>query len=156
MHAADHARRFSAECPASFQAGHRRTQRLNPKAVHGASVRGPPSSSTSRTATHRNRRPALDRREPPPGSPRANDRSGLPAAAGPVGKPQAVTISTFREDGWMSGGEAAALVRVSDGSAQILVTVYQAPSAPLESATQQQMMLLGADGEAVGGPTQRV
>jgi len=80
----------------------------------------------------------------------------LPAAAGPVGKPQAVTISTFREDGWMNGGEAAALVRVSDGSAQILVTVYQAPSAPLESATQQQMMLLGADGEAVGGPTQRV
>ena len=82
MHAADHARRFSAECPASFQAGHRRTQRLNLKAVHGASVRGPPGSSTSRTATRRNRRPALEGREQPPGSPRANDCSGLPAAAG--------------------------------------------------------------------------
>jgi len=56
----------------------------------------------------------------------------------------------------MSGGEAAALVRVSDGSAQILVTFYQAPSAPSESAPRLQMMLLGADGEAVGGPTQRV
>src|ERR1700748_2759769 len=70
-----------------------------------------------------------------PGSARTNDRSGLPAVRislppGPVGRPDAISISTFREDGWMNGGDSAALVRVSEGPAQLLVTVYQAPSAP--------------------------
>jgi hypothetical protein len=58
-----------------------------------------------------------------------------------------VSISTFREDGWMNGGDSAALVRVSDGPAQILVTVYQAPTAPPEAAPRLQVMRLGADGQ---------
>jgi hypothetical protein len=93
---------------------------------------------------------------------RANDRSGLPGVRvslppGPVGRPDAISISTFREDGWMNGGDSAALVRVAQGPAQILVTVYQAPSAPPEAAPRLQVMRLGpgADGQAVAGaPTQ--
>ena len=89
---------------------------------------------------------------------RANDRSGLPGVRvslppGPVGRPDAISISTFREDGWMNGGDSAALVRVAQGPAQILVTVYQAPSAPPEAAPRLQVMRLGpgADGQAVAG-----
>ena len=97
-----------------------------------------------------------------PGSPAANDRSGLPGVRvslppGPVGRPDAISISTFREDGWMNGGDSAALVRVSQGPAQILVTVYQAPSAPPEAAPRLQVMRLGpgADGQAVAGHPRR-
>ena len=43
-----------------------------------------------------------------PGSAAANDRSGLPGVRislppGPAGRPEAVSISTFRDDGWMDG-----------------------------------------------------
>ena len=73
-----------------------------------------------------------------PGSAAANDRSGLPGVRislppGPAGRPEAVSISTFRDDGWLDGGDAAALVRVAEGPAQVLVTVYQAPTAPPET-----------------------
>ena len=49
-----------------------------------------------------------------PGSPAANDRSGLPGVRvslppGPVGRPDAISISTFREDGWMNGGRQTAV-----------------------------------------------
>jgi hypothetical protein len=85
-----------------------------------------------------------------PGSPTANELSGLPGVRislppGPAGRPEAVSISTFRDDGWMNGSDAAALVRVAEGPAQVLVTVYQAPSAPPESAPRLQVMRLGAD-----------
>lgn len=63
-----------------------------------------------------------------PGSPPPNQSTGLPGvritpAPGMAGRPEAVSVSTFREDGWLNG--TAALVRVTDGSAQILVTIYQ-------------------------------
>ena len=85
-----------------------------------------------------------------PGSPAANDQSGLPGVRislppGPAGRPEAVSISTFRDDGWMSGSDAAALIRVVEGPAQVLVTVYQAPSAPPETAPRLQVMRLGAE-----------
>src|ERR1700748_2874492 len=53
-----------------------------------------------------------------PGLRRATHRSGFPGSRvwlppGPVGRPDAISISTFREDGWMNGGDSAALVRVS-------------------------------------------
>ncbi len=62
------------------------------------------------------------------GSPPADAATGLPGvritpAPGLAGRPEAVSVSTFREDGWLNG--TAALVRVTDGSAQILVTIYQ-------------------------------
>ncbi len=68
---------------------------------------------------------------------------------GPTGRPEAVSISTFRDDGWLNGQDAAALVRVATGPAQVLVTVYQAPSAPPDSAPRLQVMRLG--GESGGG-----
>ena len=63
-----------------------------------------------------------------PGSASTNLATGLPGvritpAPGLAGRPEAVSVSTFREDGWLAG--TAALVRVTDGSAQILVTIYQ-------------------------------
>jgi hypothetical protein len=63
-----------------------------------------------------------------PGSPHSDPATGLPGvritpAPGLAGRPEAVSVSTFREDGWLNG--TAALVRVTDGSAQILVTIYQ-------------------------------
>jgi hypothetical protein len=90
-----------------------------------------------------------------PGSPMANDRSGLPGVRislppGPAGRPEAISISTFRPDGWMNGKDAAALVRVVEGPAQVLVTVYQAPSAPPEAAPRLQVMRLGTEPGAEG------
>ena len=43
-----------------------------------------------------------------PGSPAPNERSGLPGVRislppGPAGRPDAVSISTFRDDGWING-----------------------------------------------------
>ena len=63
-----------------------------------------------------------------PGSTPPDPATGLPGvritpAPGIAGRPEAVSVSTFREDGWLNG--TAALVRVTDGSAQILVTIYQ-------------------------------
>ena len=63
-----------------------------------------------------------------PGSATSDPATGLPGvritpAPGIAGRSEAVDVSTFREDGWLNG--TAALVRVTDGSAQILVTIYQ-------------------------------
>ena len=85
-----------------------------------------------------------------PGLMAANDRSGLPGVRislppGPASRPEAVSISTFRNDGWMEGTGSAALIRVTEGPAQILVTVYQAPAAPPEAAPRLQVMRLGAE-----------
>ncbi len=78
------------------------------------------------------------------------DGSGLPGvrvspAPGPASRPDAVTISTFRDDGWLSGPEDAALVRVASGQAQILVTIYQLPQHGTEAAPQLQVMRLNGD-----------
>jgi hypothetical protein len=88
-----------------------------------------------------------------PGSPSPNQQSGLPGVRvslppGPAGRPEAVSISTFRDDGWLN--DAAALVRVVNGPAQVLVTVYQAPSAGPDGAPRLQVMRLGP--EADGAP----
>jgi hypothetical protein len=61
---------------------------------------------------------------------RGEPGSGLPGvrlslAPGASGRPDAVTISGFRPDGWLSANGDAALVRVSHGPAQLLVTIYQ-------------------------------
>ncbi len=88
-----------------------------------------------------------------PGSPAANERSGLPGVRislppGPAGRPEAVQISTFRDDGWMNSNDAAALIRVAEGPAQVLVTVYQSPSAPPDAAPRLQVMRLGTEPRA--------
>jgi hypothetical protein len=48
---------------------------------------------------------------------------------GPTGRPDAVSIATFRDDGFLYGFGDAALVRVIGGPAQVLVTIYQLPEA---------------------------
>ncbi len=77
--------------------------------------------------------------------------SGLPGVRvslppGPAGRPDAVSISTFRDDGWLAGGEGAALVRVAQGPAQVLVTVYQARDASAEQAPRLQVLRLSSQG----------
>jgi hypothetical protein len=64
-----------------------------------------------------------------PGSAIAAPQSGLPGvrvspAPGQLAR-AGVDISTFSNDGWLSGRDDAALVRVAQGPADILVTVYQ-------------------------------
>ncbi len=54
----------------------------------------------------------------------------------------AVEISGFRDDGWVSTGNDAALIRVSEGPAQVLVTVYQS-SFGGEALPQLQVVRLG-------------
>jgi hypothetical protein len=84
------------------------------------------------------------------GSLLANERTGLPGVRislppGPVGRPEVVQIRTFREDGWMNSSDAAVLIHVAEGPAQVLVTVYQSPSAPPEAAPRLQVMRLGTE-----------
>jgi hypothetical protein len=91
-----------------------------------------------------------------PGAPSANDHTGLPGVRislppGLAGRPEAVSISTFRDDGWLNGHGAAALIRVANGPAQVLVTVYQATTAAPDSAPRLQVLRLG---QMVGGKRQ--
>ncbi|MBS0560941.1 MAG: hypothetical protein JSR21_12875 [Proteobacteria bacterium] len=86
----------------------------------------------------------------PPGSPAPADDSGLPGIRlslppGRAGNPDAVAISTFRADGWMNGNDSAALVRVTDGPAQILVTIYQPFARTAEAGPRLQVLRLTAD-----------
>ena len=88
---------------------------------------------------------------PSPGSPAPDRATGLPGVRlspppGPSGRPEAVSISTFRSDGWLDG---AALVRVSQGPAQVMVTIYQSRQAA-EGAPRLQVTKLS--GDALGAP----
>ena len=85
---------------------------------------------------------------PAPGSKSPDPATGLPGVRitrcpGMAGRPEAVSISTFREDGWLDN--TAALVRVSDGPAQVLVTIYQAAGQPGENAPRLQVLRLAGD-----------
>jgi hypothetical protein len=80
-------------------------------------------------------------------------RLSLPPGA--LGRADCVRISTFREDGWLGEREGAALVRVVDAPAQVLVTIYQAPEATPEQAPRLQVLRLGGDAGAAGAPAQR-
>ena len=81
-----------------------------------------------------------------PGSALPDPGTGLPgvrvsAPPGPVFRPEAITITSFRDDGWLGGWNGAALVRVTRGPAQILVTIYQAPNATGEAPRLQILRL---------------
>ncbi len=84
----------------------------------------------------------------------ANATTGLPGVRvslppGPTGRPDAVSISTFRDDGWLGPFGDAALVRVVGGPAHVMITVYQAPDAPEGGAPNVQVIRL----TDAGGPT---
>ena len=88
---------------------------------------------------------------PVPGSPPPDPTTGLPGvrvslAPGLTSRPDAVKISTFREDGWLDG--TAALVRVIDGPAQVLVTIYQSPAQSRDAAPRLQVMRLDTPAQA--------
>jgi hypothetical protein len=81
-----------------------------------------------------------------PGSTPPDPVTSLPGvritpAPGIAGRPEAVSVSTFREDGWLNG--TAALVRVTDGTAQILVTIYQDKGQ--DAAPRLQVLRLSAE-----------
>lgn len=85
---------------------------------------------------------------PAPGSRPPDPMTGLPgvrvtACPGIAGRPDVVSISTFRDDGWLDN--TAALVRVTDGPAQVLVTIYQAAGQTADSAPRLQVLRLTAD-----------
>ncbi len=64
-------------------------------------------------------------------------------APGQAGRPDAVNICTFRPDGWLDG--SAALVRITDGPAQILVTIYQNGRQRPDTAPRLQVLKLSGD-----------
>jgi hypothetical protein len=83
-----------------------------------------------------------------PGSPPPDPATGLPGvrvslAPGIMSRPDAVSISTFRPDGWLDG--TGALVRVKDGPAQILVTIYQGGRQSADTAPRLQVMRLNGE-----------
>ncbi len=84
-----------------------------------------------------------------PGSALPDAGTGLPGVRvslppGPVFRPDAVTITSFRDDGWLGGWNGAALVRVTRGPAQILVTIYQAPNTTADAPKLQILRLAEA------------
>jgi hypothetical protein len=92
-----------------------------------------------------------------PGSAPPDPATGLPGvritpAPGLAGRPEAVSVSTFREDGWLNG--TAALVRVTDGSAQILVTIYQHKG--MDAAPRLQVLRLSGEPTAASAPNPAV
>jgi hypothetical protein len=88
----------------------------------------------------------------------AGDANGLPAirVSLPPNRDSAagtVSISGFDPDGWLKSDAEAALVRVTGGPAQILVTIYQAPNQPPENAPHIQVVRVaaGAGAQAAQG-----
>jgi hypothetical protein len=88
----------------------------------------------------------------------ANARTGLPGVRlslppGPASRPDAVSIATFRDDGWLGGSGDAALVRVTGGPAQVMVTIYQAPDLPDGAPSVQVLRLTEQAAAALPPPT---
>jgi len=86
-----------------------------------------------------------------------NPDTGLPGVRvslppGRQGQPDAVSISTFRSDGWLGGGNDAALVRISGRPAQIMVTIYQAANQGPEAAPRLQVVRVSADSASTAAP----
>ncbi|WP_216850863.1 hypothetical protein [Acidisphaera sp. L21] len=67
-----------------------------------------------------------------PGSTAPDPQTGLPGArlTLPPGPPaRGVSIVSFRDDGWIGSLDSAALIRVMQGPAHVLMTIYQAVGA---------------------------
>src|ERR1700678_159961 len=89
---------------------------------------------------------------------RASDpATGLPGVRvsmppGQASRPETVSISTFRPDGWLYGAGDAALVRVLHGPAQVLVTIYQSSTAKDGAPNLQVLRLLEPAPAVAGAP----
>ena len=85
---------------------------------------------------------------PAPGSPPPDPTTGLPGVRvtrtpSRNQSPDGVSISTFRPDGWLEA--TAALVKVTDDSAQILVSIYQSANNASVGAPRLQVLRLSGD-----------
>jgi hypothetical protein len=85
-----------------------------------------------------------------PSARRDADPSGLPGVriAVPPDASTGVSIASFRPDGWLSGPADAALVRVTEPTAQVLVTIYQ-NVASTDPAPRLQVIRLGDEKAAL-------
>ncbi|MCF3945975.1 hypothetical protein [Acidiphilium iwatense] len=86
----------------------------------------------------------------------ATGEQGLPGvriSPPPIGA-TGIEITGFRADGWLSGHGDAALVRVSEGPAQILVTVYQIAGLADAAPRLQVMRLANGAAPAPTAPAQ--
>lgn len=70
---------------------------------------------------------------------------------GPPGRREAVSINTFRGDGWMSGNDEPTLFRVLAGGAEVLVTSYWSAFDTGASPPPLKLVRLNPEG-AAGGP----
>ncbi|HUC19677.1 MAG TPA: hypothetical protein VMA37_18525 [Acetobacteraceae bacterium] len=79
-----------------------------------------------------------------PNGHRPDQTTGLPGVriSLPPGDCRGVEIGGFREDGWVSTDNDAALIRISEGPAQVLVTVYQSAHGG-DALPQLQIVRLG-------------
>ena len=92
-----------------------------------------------------------------PGAPSPDAMTGLPGvrlsmAPAPAGLHGDVSISGFNAGGWLSGADGAALVRVTGGPAQVLVTVYQDLDGQRDAPKLQVIRLTEAASEGVAAP----
>ncbi len=81
-----------------------------------------------------------------PGSTPPDATTGLPGARlslPPGTGGRGVTISGFNDDGWLGPLDAAALIRVAQGPAHVLMTVYQHPNAEHPAPRLQVTRLVG-------------
>ncbi len=90
-----------------------------------------------------------------PGSAPPDPATGLPGARltlppGPGG--QGVTITGFTADGWLGAPDSAALIRVAQGPAQVLMTVYQHPAADHPAPRLQVTRLVEGAPAGAGAP----
>ena len=90
-----------------------------------------------------------------PGSAPPDPATGLPGARlslPPGHDGRDVTITGFRDDGWLGSPDAAALIRVAQGPAQVLMTIYQAQDSEHEPPRLQVTKLIGPAPAAIVPP----
>ncbi|OUI89126.1 hypothetical protein HK11_02485 [Acetobacter sp. DmW_043] len=83
--------------------------------------------------------------------PSASGLPGVRISQPPVKNTANVEILTFDSEGWMSTVNGAALIRVHQGPAQVMVTIYQEDGSPHE-APRLQVVQLSAQSDASAAP----
>jgi len=76
--------------------------------------------------------------------------SGVRVSATDPGDPN-ITIVTFRPDGWLGGQGDSALIRVLEGPAQVLITIYQ-PNGSTDGAPKLRVLRLSENAPAEAAP----
>ena len=90
-----------------------------------------------------------------PGSTPPDAATGLPGARlslPPGSSGRGVTITGFSDDGWLGPLDTAALIRVAQGPAQVLMTVYQHPNTEHPAPRLQVTRLVGGTPGADAAP----